>query len=118
MSTKASNQEIFAAFFKEVGCSAAQWYSLKPVDGEIPSLADLLEVSAEKLQHLFVKGGLGKLGGADKSFRFLASQFESFRAVFMLEGNCEVTRCQIKGMKTKQWLVSLGSQCYAFAYLS
>ena len=97
MSTKASYQEIFAAFFKEVGRSAARWYSLKPLVGEIPSLADLLEVSPDNLQHLFVKGGLGNLGGADKSFCFLASQFESLRAVFMLEDNCEVTRCKIKG---------------------
>jgi hypothetical protein len=59
-----------------------------------------------------VKGGLGKLGRADKSFSFQASQFDSFRAVFMIEENCEVTRCKIKGMKTKQWFVRLGSQYY------
>jgi hypothetical protein len=109
---KASYQEIFASFFKEVGRSEAQWYSLKPLHSDIPSLADLLGVSPENLQHLFVKGGLGKLGGADKSFCFLGSQFESFRAVFMVEENCEVTRCKIKGMKTKQWFLRLGSQFY------
>jgi hypothetical protein len=112
MSSKASYQEIFASFFKEVGHSEAQWYSLKPLHSQIPSLADLLEVSPGNLQHLFVKGGLGKLGRADKSFFFLASQLESFRAAFMMEDNCEVTRCKIKGMKMKQWLVRLGSQYY------
>jgi hypothetical protein len=30
----------------------------------------------------------------------------------MMEDNCEVTRCKIKGMKTKQWFVRLGSQYY------
>jgi hypothetical protein len=90
MSTKASYQEIFASFFKEVGCSEAQWYSLKPLHSQIPSHADLLEVSPENLQHLFVKGGLGKLGQANKLFFFLALQFESFRAAFMMEENREV----------------------------
>jgi hypothetical protein len=112
MSSKASYQESFASFFKEVGRSEAQLYSLKPLHSQIPRLADLLEVSPENLQHLFVEGGLGKLGRADKSFFFLASQFESFRAAFMMEDNCEVTRCKIKGMKTKQWFVRLGSQYY------
>jgi hypothetical protein len=88
------------------------WYSLKPLHRDIPSLADLLEVSPENLQKLFVKGGLGKLGLADKSFSFQASQFDSFRAVFMIKENCEVTRCKIKGMKTKQWFVRPGSQYY------
>ncbi len=87
-----------------------QWYSLKPLQSEILSLADLLEVSPENLQHLFVEGGLGKLGRADKSFFFLASQFESFRAAFMMEDNCEVTRCKIKGMKTKQCFGRLCTQ--------
>jgi hypothetical protein len=59
MSTKASYQEVFASFFKEVGRSEAQWYSLKPLhSSQIPSLADLLEVSPENLQQLFAKGGL------------------------------------------------------------
>jgi hypothetical protein len=88
----------------------AQWYFLRPLHSEIPSLADLLEVSPENLQHLSVKGGLEKLGRADKSFCFLASQFESFRATYMMEENCEVRQCKIKGMKPKEWSVGLGSQ--------
>jgi hypothetical protein len=56
MSTKASYQEIFASFFKEVGRSEAHWYSFKPLHKDIPSLADLLEVSQENLRKLFVKG--------------------------------------------------------------
>jgi hypothetical protein len=72
MNVKANYQEIFSLFFKEVGGSEAQWYSLKPLHSQIPSLADLLEVSPDNLQHLLVKGGLGKLGRADKSF-FLSS---------------------------------------------
>jgi hypothetical protein len=110
MSTKASYQEIFASFIQEVGRSGAHWYSLKPLHSDIPSLAYLLEVSPENIQRLFVKGGLGKLGRANKSFCFQASQFDSFRAVFMIEENCEVTQYKIKGMKTKQWFVRLGSQ--------
>jgi hypothetical protein len=62
MTIKASYQEIFVLFFNEVGCSEVQWYSLKPLHSEILSLADLLGVSPENLQHLFVKGGLGKYG--------------------------------------------------------
>jgi hypothetical protein len=112
MSAKASYQEIFAPFFHEARCSEAQCYSLKPLHSDIPSLTDLLGVSPENLQHLFVKGGLGKFGRADKLFCFLGSQFESFQAVFMMEENCEVTQCKIKGTKTKLWFVWLGSQFY------
>ena len=55
MSTKAIYQEIFAEFV--VG---AKLYSIKhPQNGIIPSLADLLEVSAENLQILFKNAGLG-----------------------------------------------------------
>jgi hypothetical protein len=51
MSTKDSyQQEIIASFFNKVGPSEAHWYSLKPLHSVIPSLADLLEVSAENLQ--------------------------------------------------------------------
>jgi hypothetical protein len=72
MSMKASYQEIYALFFKGVVCLEGQWYSLKPLHSQILSLADLVEVSPENLQHLFVKGGLGKLGRANKSVFFLA----------------------------------------------
>jgi hypothetical protein len=44
------------------------------------------------------------LGQADKSFCFLASQFQSFHAAFMMEENCEVTQCKIKGMKPNSGL--------------
>ena len=109
MSSKGGYQEIIASFFKEVGTSEAHWYSLKPLHSEIPSLADLQEVSAENLQGLLVKGGLGKLGGGEKTFSFQASQFDSFWAVFMIQEDCQVMRCKIKGLKTKQSLVRLGS---------
>ena len=46
MSTSASYQEIFAGFVVGVKESEAQWYSMKPLHNNIPSLADLLEVSA------------------------------------------------------------------------
>jgi hypothetical protein len=42
-------QEAFAAFFKEVNRSEAQWYSLKPLHNEIPSLSDVLEVSCQRI---------------------------------------------------------------------
>jgi hypothetical protein len=56
-STKAVYQEIFTEFVE-----GAKLYSIKPLqNGIIPSLADLLEVSAENLQILFKNAGLGKL---------------------------------------------------------
>jgi hypothetical protein len=52
--------------------SEVQWYSIKPLQNSIPSLAGLLEVSAENLQCLLVKGGLGKFRKVDKLFKFQA----------------------------------------------
>jgi hypothetical protein len=112
MSTKVGLQEAFAAFVKEVSRSEAHWYSLKPLHNDIPSLADLLEVSPENLQRLFAKGGLGRLGKDEKIFYFHAPKFDSFRAAFMIEDDCEITQLQIKGLRTKQWFVRLGSRFY------
>ena len=61
MTTNSSYQEIFAEFIVGVKESQAQWYSIKPLHNDIPSLADLFEVSAENLQSLFVQAGFGKL---------------------------------------------------------
>jgi hypothetical protein len=44
----------------------------------MPSLANLLEVSADNLQTLFVKAGLAKLGQDNKIYSFQPSKFESF----------------------------------------
>jgi hypothetical protein len=112
MSTKAGYQGIFAEFVVAAKPSPAQWYSLKPLQTGIPSLADLLEVSPENLQTLFAKAGLGKLGQRDKLFSFQPSKFESFRSEFMIQDACETTRRSVKGMKAKQWFVRLGSQYY------
>jgi hypothetical protein len=112
MSTKAGYQEIFADFFTRAKSLQAQWYSLKPLHSGIPSLADLLEVSPENLQTLLTKAGLGKFTGRDKLFSFQPSKFESFRSEFMIQDACDTTRRQVKGMKTKQWFVRLGSQYY------
>jgi hypothetical protein len=110
MTTKASIQEIFAEFVVGVKESQAQWYSVKPLQKEIPSLADLLEVSADNLQSLFVQAGFGKLGGQDKkTFSFQASKFESFRSVFTLQDSCKATHRKVRGFKTKQWFVRLGT---------
>jgi hypothetical protein len=116
MSTKVGLQEAFAAFVKEVSRSEAHWYSLKPLHNDIPSLADLMEVSPENLQRLFAKGGLGRLGKDEKIFYLHASKFDSFRAVFMIEGDCEIRQLQIKGLKTKQWFFRLGSRIYGDLY--
>ena len=62
MSPKAGYQESFAEFVEGAKWSPAQWYSIKPLHNGILSLADLLEVSAENLQTLLTKTGLGKLG--------------------------------------------------------
>jgi hypothetical protein len=82
--TTAGYQETFASFFKEVSHSEAHWYSLKPLHKDIPSLADVLEVSPENLQHLSVNGGLGKLGKDKKLFSHQPSNFKS-------EGDREIT---------------------------
>ncbi len=109
MATNTSYQEILAEFVTGVKESQAQWYSVKPLQNGIPSLADLLEVSAENLQSLFAKAGLGKLGHDNNLFSFQASKFESFRSVFMIQDACEVTHRKVKGLKTKQWFVRLGT---------
>jgi hypothetical protein len=49
MSTDVTYQEILAGFVVGVKELEAQWYSIKPPQNSIPSLADLLEVSAENL---------------------------------------------------------------------
>ncbi len=109
MSRNASYQEIFAEFVVGARESEAQWYSIKPLHNDIPSLADLLEVSAENLQGLFVKAGLGKLGHANNFFSFHASKFETFCSVFMIQDACQATHRKVKGMKTKQWFIRLGT---------
>jgi hypothetical protein len=112
MSSKAGYQEIFAEFVEGAKRSPAQWYSIKPLENGIPSLADLLEVSSENLQIVFKNAGLGKLGGCDKLFSFQPSKFESFRSQFMLQDACETTRRSVKGLKSKQWFVRLGTMYY------
>jgi hypothetical protein len=67
-------------------------------------------VSAENLQSLFAKAGLGKLGHNNNCFSFQASKFESFPSIYMVQDACEVTHCKVKGSKTKQWFVRLGTQ--------
>jgi hypothetical protein len=109
MSANVFYQEIFAEFVVGARESDAQWYSIKPLHNDIPSLADLLEVSAENLQGLFVKAGLGKLGHANNFFSFHASKFESFCSVFMIQDACQATHRKVKGMKTKQWFIRLGT---------
>jgi hypothetical protein len=52
-------------------------YSIKPLLNDIRSLADLLGVSAENIQGLFSKGGLGKIKIDKNIFGFHASNFES-----------------------------------------
>jgi hypothetical protein len=80
MSAKASHQEILAEFVEGAKQSPAQWYSLKPLQNGIPSLADLMEVSSENLHIIFKNAGLGKLGQRNKMFSFQPSNFESFRS--------------------------------------
>jgi hypothetical protein len=112
MSAKASYQEILAEFVEGAKQSPAQWYSLKPLQNGIPSLADLLEVSSENLHIIFKNAGLGKLGQRDKMFSFQPSNFESFRSEFMIQNACETTRRSVKGLKSKQWFVRLGTMYY------
>jgi hypothetical protein len=66
-------QEIFAEFVDAVKESEAQWCSIKPIQSDAPTLADLLDISAENLQTLLVKSGFGKLGPNNKSFSFQPS---------------------------------------------
>jgi hypothetical protein len=47
----ASYQEIFAEFVVGAKESEAPWCSIKPLQNDIPSLADLLEVSATEPVH-------------------------------------------------------------------
>jgi hypothetical protein len=69
-------------------------------------------VSPENLQHLFAKGELGRLGTDEKLFYFHALKFNSLQVAFMIEEDCEITRCQVKGLKTKEWFARLGSKFY------
>jgi hypothetical protein len=66
MSNHVTYQEILAGFVVVVKKSEAQWYSIKPLQNDIPSLVNLLEVSAENLQSLLVKVGMGKFGKVNK----------------------------------------------------
>ena len=54
MSMDSSYQEVFAEFVEGVKESEAQWYSIKPLKNDIPSLADLLEVSLVQTRRTFV----------------------------------------------------------------
>jgi hypothetical protein len=112
METNACYREIFAEFVEGVQESEAQWYSIKPLHNEIPSLADPMEVSLENLQTLLVKGGLGKLGRDKELMSFQPSKFESFRSKFSMEDVCETTLQYVKGLKTKQWFVRLGTKYF------
>jgi hypothetical protein len=67
-------------------------------------------VSADNPQGLFVKAGLGKLGHNNKFFSFQhASKFESFCSMFMIQDARHTTHSKVKGLKTKQWLIRLGT---------
>jgi hypothetical protein len=112
MKMNACYREIFAQFVEGVIESEAQWYSIKPLHNEIPSLADLMEVSSENLQTLLVKGGLGKLGREKELMSFQPSKFESFRSEFSIEEACETTLRYVKGLKTKQWFIRLGTKYF------
>jgi hypothetical protein len=112
METNACYREIFAEFVEGVQESKVQWYSVKPLHNEIPSLADLMEVSSENLQTLLVKGGLGKLGRDKELMSFQPSKFESFLSKFSIEEACETTLLYVKGLKTKQWFIRLGTKYF------
>jgi hypothetical protein len=73
-----------------------------------------LEVSAENLQSLFSKGGLGKFKTDKKICCFHASKFEIFCSKFMIQDVCETTQCKVKvkGLNTEQWFVRLGTKYY------
>jgi hypothetical protein len=103
-------QEIFAEFVEGAKEAPAQWYSIKPLYNGIPSLADLLEVSAENMQMVLKNAGLGKLAKHGTLFSFLPTKFDSFRAAFMIQDACETTRRNVKGLRTKQWFLRLGVQ--------
>jgi hypothetical protein len=97
-------QDILAEFVQGVKESDAQWYFIKPLQKGIPSLPDLLQVSPEHLQSLFVKFRLAKL---DKTTIYLVSRrqnLNSFRWTFTIQDACGSTQCTVKGMPTKQYL--------------
>jgi hypothetical protein len=109
MCMQAGYQEIFVEFVEGAKPSEAQWYSVKPLHTCIRSLADLLEVPSENLQIILMKAGIGNLGQSDKLFSFQLSKSESFLSKYMLQDACETTRRQVKGLKSKQWFVRLGT---------
>jgi hypothetical protein len=113
MGTTAGYQEIFAEFVEGAKQAPAQWYSIQPLGNGIPSLADLLEVSADNLRTVLKNhAGLAKLGKDDKSFAFLPSKFDSFRAQYSIQDACETTRRRFNTTKTKQWFLRLGQEFY------
>jgi hypothetical protein len=109
MSTSSGYQAIFAEFVERVKDSDAQWYSIKHLQPDIPSLADLLGVTADNLETLIVKFGLGKSAKHNNLVSFQASKFESFRSAFTIQELCETTQGKVKGRKTKEWFVRLGT---------
>ena len=108
MSPSSGYQEIFAEFVESVIESKAQWYSIKTLQNDITSLADLLDLLAETVQRLLVKFGLVKVSAESKTLSFQASKFKSFRSTFTIQELCETTQCKVKGTTTKHWFVRLG----------
>jgi hypothetical protein len=110
MGTTAGYQEIIAEFIEGAKQAPAQWYSIQPLGNGIPSLSDLLEVSAENLRTILKNAGLVKFGKDVKSFTFPSSKFDSFRAQYMIQDACDTTRRQMKTTKSKEWFLRLGQE--------
>jgi hypothetical protein len=77
MSATGSYQEIFAEFIVGVKEFEFQWYFIKPLQNNILSLANLLEVSIANLPTLFVKGDLESW---DKATKYMASNVPNLKA--------------------------------------
>jgi hypothetical protein len=58
MGPKAGYQEIVAKFVGGGKQAPAQWYSIRLLHNIIPSLVDLLKVSADKLQSVKIESSL------------------------------------------------------------
>ena len=97
MISRTGYQGIFADLIERVKELEPQWYSIKPLDTNIPVLADLPEVSKNNLKNLLVEFGLGKLIPDNKLFSFQVYKLDKSNYTFTIQKLCETTRLKVKG---------------------
>ena len=90
-------QGAFAALFQAVSDTNAQWWSIKIIDDEIPSLANFAQLKQHDLEQIMQYAAFGTMRG-DK-FLFFRNKFKTFRATHELEDGTELNQQKPTGCK-------------------